>query len=215
MLNKNLLIVGANSYGMVAAEIAADMGCFEKIDFVDIENEAASSGIEVVGNIDQLEKLVVHYNNIIVAVMDTEKRLNLLKKITEGVPCRIVTLVSPKAYVSKSVQLGRGCIVEPMVVVNSNCVISDGCILAAGSVVNHSSMCCEGVIVDCNATVDSACFVPAGTKVKSGEVYRRKESIKVQDLFFDSEKWKYSQMDISKRTPQPVNGIEYSFDCGM
>ena len=209
MLNKNLLVVGASAYGMSAAEIAADMGCFEKIDFVDIENEAALSGSEAVGNIDQLEELVVQYNNIIVAVEDTEKRLNLLKKIAEGVPCRIVTLVSPEAYVSKSAQLGRGCIVE------SNCVISDGCILAAGSVVNHSTMCCEGVFVDCNATVDNSCFVPAGTKVKSGEVYRRKKSIELEDLFFDSEKWKYSQMDISKRTPQAVDGIEYSFECGM
>ena len=34
-MNRNLLIVGAGIYGVVAYEIAADMGRFEKIDFVD------------------------------------------------------------------------------------------------------------------------------------------------------------------------------------
>lgn len=38
-MNKNLLIVGASTYGVVASEIAADMGCFEKIDFVDDERK--------------------------------------------------------------------------------------------------------------------------------------------------------------------------------
>ena len=32
---KNLLIIGAGQYGMVAKEIAESMKCFEKIDFVD------------------------------------------------------------------------------------------------------------------------------------------------------------------------------------
>ena len=34
-MNRNLLIVGAGIYGIVVYEIAADMRCFEKIDFVD------------------------------------------------------------------------------------------------------------------------------------------------------------------------------------
>lgn len=48
-MNKNLLIVGASTYGVVASEIAADMGCFEKIDFVDDERKTTPNGIEVVG----------------------------------------------------------------------------------------------------------------------------------------------------------------------
>ena len=32
---KNLLIIGAGQYGVVAKEIAESMKCFEKIDFVD------------------------------------------------------------------------------------------------------------------------------------------------------------------------------------
>ena len=34
-MNKNLLIVGAGTYAVVAFEIAADTRCFDRIDFVD------------------------------------------------------------------------------------------------------------------------------------------------------------------------------------
>lgn len=48
-MNKNLLIIGASTYGVVASEIAADMGCFEKIDFVDDERKTTPNGIDTVG----------------------------------------------------------------------------------------------------------------------------------------------------------------------
>ena len=49
--------------------------------------------------------------------------------------------------------------------------------ISAGAVINHSSMCNEVVHVDCNATVEGFCTVPAGTKIFSGVVYRRKDTI--------------------------------------
>ena len=48
-MNKNLLIVGASTYAVAASEIAVNMGCFEKIDFVDNERNSTPNGIEVVG----------------------------------------------------------------------------------------------------------------------------------------------------------------------
>lgn len=184
-MNKNLLIIGAGIYGVVASEIAADMGCFEKISFVDDEKKETPQGIPVIGMIRDLNELVIEYRNIIVAIGDPEIRLSLLRKISEETPYRIVSLVSPKAYVSPSAQIMDGCIIEPMAVVQTGCLISTGCIISAGAVVNHASMCCDGVHVDCNATVEGYCLVPAGTKICSGEVYRRKDATKAEDLFFD------------------------------
>ena len=111
-MNRNLLIIGAGIYGIVAKEIAESMNCFEKIDFVDDNEKSTPDGISVI---------------------------------------------------------------EPMAVIHTDVVISVGCIISAGAVVNHASMCCDGVHVDCNATVAGNTVVPAGTKVKSGEVYEGKK----------------------------------------
>jgi UDP-3-O-[3-hydroxymyristoyl] glucosamine N-acyltransferase len=218
MMNNNLLIIGAGVYGVVAMEIAESMNCFEKIAFVDDERKETPNGIEVIGNCSDIKNLVEEYSNIIVAIGNPEVRLSLLQKLEEEHPCRVVKLISPKAYVAPSAQVMQGCIVEPMAVIQSMSLIAKGCIISAGAVVNHASMCCDGVHVDCNATVAGATLVPAGTKIKSGEVFDRKD-IGENDLFFNPEEWakRLSAINtpIEKRTPVPVNGKLYSFDDVM
>lgn len=185
-MNKKLLIVGAGIYGIVASEIATDMGCFEKIDFIDDGRKTTPNGIEVVGTTRDIDELSVQYRNIIVAIGNPEVRLSLLNRIRNETPYRIVSLVSPKAYVSPSAQIMSGCIIEPMAVVHTGCVVAVGCIISAGAVLNHASMCCDGVHVDCNATVAGMTLVPARTKIKSGEVYDGK-TVEINDVFFNPE----------------------------
>ncbi len=217
-MNKNLLIVGAGVYGVVAKEIAESMKCFEKIAFIDDSKKETPNGIEVIGTCADVDELTVEYNNIIVAIGNPEIRLSLLRKIEEETPCRIVTLVSPNAYVAPSAQIMKGSIIEPMAVIHTGAVISAGCIISAGAVVNHASMCCDGVHVDCNATVAGTTLVPAGMKIKSGEVYDRKE-VEVNDFFFDPEEWARRLNEIKepieKRTPVPIDGKLYNFDDVM
>lgn len=177
-MNKNLLIVGAGTYGVLAYEIAKDMGCFEKIDFVDDVRKTTPNEIEVIGITKDIAELAVEYSNIIVAIGNPEDRLALLRKIKEETPYRIVSLVSPKAYISSLAEIMEGCIIEPMAVVQTSCSICVGCIISSGAVVKHATMCCDGVHVDCNATVDGYCLVPAGTKICSGEVYKRKDTVR-------------------------------------
>lgn len=172
-MNKNLLIVGAGVYGLVAKEIAESLGCFEKIAFVDDNATATPNGIEVIGKISDIGELATDYHNIVVAIGMSEVRLGLIQKFEEELPCRIATLVSPRAYVSPTAQIGKGSIIEPMATVHTGCVIGTGCIISAGAVVNHVSVCCDGVHIDCNATVEGYSLVPKGRKVCCGEVYKK------------------------------------------
>lgn len=195
-MNNNLLIVGAGTYGIVASEIAADMGCFDKIDFVDDGRKTTPNGIAVVGTTQDLDELASQYSNIIVAIGNPKVRLSLLNRMKAETPYHIVSLVSPKAYISPSARIMIGCIVEPMAVVHTGSVICSGCIISAGAVVNHATMCCDGVHVDCNATVDGYCLVPAETKISSGDVYRRKAAIEAEH--FDPQRWEKQLIDLSK-----------------
>lgn len=128
----------------------------------------------------------MEYSNIIVAIGNTETRLSLLNRIPEEY--RIVSLISSKAYIALSAQIMGGCVIEPMAIAQTGCLISTGCIISAGAVINHASMCCDGVHVDCNATVEGYCIVPAGTKIGCGEVYRKRETVRAENLFFNLQK---------------------------
>lgn len=214
-MNNNLLIVGAGIYGVVAKEIAESMKCFDKIAFVDDNKRATPNGIDVVGTCEEIGELANEYNNVIVAIGNPEARLSLLRKIEEETPCRVVTLVSPSAYVSPSAQIMKGSIIEPMAVIHTGSVIAVGCIISAGAVINHASMCCDGVHVDCNATVAGMTLVPAGTKIKSGEVYDRK-TVDANDLFFNPEEWAKKMNEMKQpHTPTPINSKTYNFDDVM
>jgi len=215
--NKNLLIIGAGVYGLVAKEIAESMNCFEKICFLDDYAVKTPNGIDVIGKSSNLDDFVVDFANVIVAIGDAEKRLQMISKIEET-PCRLVYLVSPRAYIAPTAQIGAGCIIEPMAVVHTGCVLTKGCIVSAGAVVSPVSMLCDGVNVGCNATIDEHTLVPAGMKIPTGVVYSR-DSVKVEDLFFDLKNWQEKLFNLTVKVPQggpeTINGKEYTFEDGM
>ena len=176
-MRKKLLIMGASTYAVVASEIAADMDCFEKIDFIDDQKTETPTGIAVVGTSQDLANLNGEYDCVCVAIGNPRVRLSLLEKLRAQTGYEIVSLVSPRAYVAPSAQVMPGCIIEPMAVVHAQCVLETGCLISAGAVVNHASRCSQGVHVDCNATVEGYCLVPAGMKIAAGQVYDKKELI--------------------------------------
>lgn len=192
-MNQNLLIIGAGIYGLVAKEIAESMGCFRRIGFADDGAKETPNGIPVVGTTQDLSALSKEYADVVVAIGNPEVRQRLVEFIEEETLLRLVTLVSPRAYVSPSAQIGKGCIVEPMAVVHTGCLLGKGCLICAGAVVNHGAMCGDWVQVDCNATVAGNTVVPAGVKVASGTVYEKKIPY----------------------CPVSVDGSEFRFEDGM
>lgn len=185
------------------------MGIYDKTDFVDDKLEVTATGTKVIGKTKDLAELDSQYSNIIVAISSPNVRLNFLKRIHEKTSFKIVTLISHRAYAFHSAQIMPSCIVESMAVVLSKSIRATGCFVSAGAVVNHSRMCRDGVHVDCNATVTSSVLVPAGTKIKSGEAFERKD-IGANDLFFDPEDWvrrlNEIKTPIEKRNPVPIDG---------
>lgn len=96
MPNKNLVIGSADTYGVVASEIVADMECFEKIAFVDDERKITANSIEVIGTIQNIDELVIHYRNVIVAIGNPETKLSLLNKISKEIRIALFHSFLPK-----------------------------------------------------------------------------------------------------------------------
>ena len=143
---KNLLILGAGQYGMVAKEIAESMKCFEKIDFVDDASDIA------IGKIEDIEKLIHEYDSAVVAIGNSELRLNLIKRLCD-IGYEVPSLIHEKAYVSPSAKIGIGCFIEPMAVVHTAVDVETGCILSAGVILNHNSVVHEGCHINCGSVV--------------------------------------------------------------
>ena len=163
-MNKNLLIIGAGQYGMLAKEIAEGMGAFEKISFLDDNNTLA------IGKIVEYERFVCDYSYAFVAIGNGEFRLEMMEKL-QSVGFQLAVLVGPNAYISPSATIEEGCMIEPNATILANVKMEAGCFLSAGAVVNHNAIVERGCHIDCNATVTARSVVKAKTKVGSGQAY--------------------------------------------
>ena len=161
----NLLILGAGQYGNVAKEIAESTGLYEHISFLDDRSSIA------IGMIDEYDKYISEYENAVVAVGNPDIRLKFIGKLIDA-GYIVPALIHPKAYVSPTAIIGKGCFIEPMTIVHTEAAIGMGCIISAGAIVNHNSVIGDGCHIDCGAIVGARVRITDNTKVEYGQIVR-------------------------------------------
>ena len=172
-MNQNLLILGSESYGMAAKEIAEAEGRFAKVVLFQDCREAAT------GTLADLPALAELYHFAAAAAESSAIRMRLIQRLRkEGF--EIVTLIHPRAWVSPSATLGEGCIVEPMAVVGCEADLGTGTLVEAGSLVGHHSVVGSGCRLKPGSVVEADAIVPGETTLESGQVFGSQE-VMIQD----------------------------------
>ena len=167
-MKKNLLIFGAGQYGQVAKEIAKSTKNFNRIEFLDDNNEKA------IGKICEYKKFKKEFSTAFVAIGNVEIRLKLIEEL-DGQGFEVVKIVSPTAQVSPSAQVKSGTIVEHMAVISANSFVGEGVFVCAGAIVNHNATVGDGCQIDCGSVVGSNAVVPPKTKLAYNEVFYKQE----------------------------------------
>ena len=162
---RKLLILGAGGYGRPVADVARQLGIYDKIGFLD----DGRTGPEVLGACEEYPLFCDENTEVYPAFGNNSVRSQWLERfLEEDIP--VATLVHPSAYVSPTAKLGQGVVVLPMAAVNTGCMVEDGCILNIGALVDHDCVLercvhlCPGVIVKAENRI------PAGAKIESGTV---------------------------------------------
>ena len=90
-MNNNLLILGNGRLELAVKEIAEEMNCFAKIDFLSDESESA------IGKLSDYEKFSADYKYAYPAFENPEERINWIQRLEQS--CyKVAVLVHPKAY---------------------------------------------------------------------------------------------------------------------
>ena len=160
----NLIILGAGQYGALVYEIAQSCGLYEKIDFLDDNSENA------IGKIADYKKFKGKYNCATVAIGNSDVRLEFLNMLKDS-GFNLPAIISPRAWISPSAEIGDGVIIEPNATVSTAAEIGFGCLVSSGAVVNHNAVLCDGSHANCNSTVTARAEVPFMKKLSCGEVF--------------------------------------------
>ena len=165
---ENLLIIGAGGHGKVVAEAAELENKYEKIAFLDDNNEIDKVlGFEVLGKINEYKKFKDNYKYAIVAIGNNELRMNLIEVlIKEGFI--IPKIIHPKSSVSKYSKIDEGTVVLAGATVNTNCCIGKGCILNINSTIDHDTFIGNGVHISSGTIIRSRVKVGNMSTIKAG-----------------------------------------------
>lgn len=168
---RKLLIIGAGGHGAVIANIAQEMGEFEKIAFLDDGEKTECLGFPVIAK----SNAVKHYANeyeFFVAIGNCATR----KKVTEDIQSlggKLATLIHPQAVIAKGVVIGEGTVVMAGTVIEPRTRVGKGCIVNTSSSLNHDVTLGEFVHVAVGAHVAGTvrigdlCWVGIGATVKN------------------------------------------------
>lgn len=133
---KKLLIVGAGGHGKVIADIAIQLGEYQKIAFLDDNTNIISViGCEREGTMEHLN-LESRDTEVFVAVGNSKVRQTLCNQVKE-LGFSMPTLIHPHAVVANDVFIGKGTVVMAGVVINSGVKLGEGVIVNTSSSVDH------------------------------------------------------------------------------
>ena len=167
---KKLLILGAGGYGKTIADLASQLGCYEKIAFLDDGRE----GENILGKCKDYSAVSRNFDEVYPAFGNNEFRMRWMNTLlTEGIS--VPTLVHPRAYVSPTAKLGTGTMVLPMAVVNTGVTVGNGCIINIGTLIDHDTVVEDGVHLAPGAIVKAENRITARIKIDSGEVVENRQ----------------------------------------
>jgi len=142
---KCLAIYGAGGHAKVVLDTALELGLWDEIIFFEDSSISKSDllGFPVVGGLDDL---ISNHNisGVVVAIGNNKVRLQINQLlISKGF--NVVSLVHPKATISRFARVGKGVVVFAGAIINSCAVIGDAVIVNSNSTVEHDCNIENGV----------------------------------------------------------------------
>ena len=167
---KKLLILGAGGYGKTVADLAAQLGCYSKIAFLDY----GRTGENILGTCEEFAVFADGETQMYPAFGNNETRMNWLETLLSA-GISVPTLVHSRSYVSPTASVGMGSVILPMAVINTGVSVEAGCIINIGVLIDHDSVIEAGSHLAPGAIVKAENRIPAYSKIDSGTVIKNRQ----------------------------------------
>ena len=171
---KRLALLGASGHGKVVADIALASGWDEVFFFDDAWPERSQNGPwPVVGNGAMLMARLHEFQGIIVSIGDCAVRWSKHIDI-RAAGGLLVTVVHPRATISRYAALGAGSVVMAGAVVNIDSHVGQAAIINTGATIDHDCWLADGVHIcpgahlSGNVRAGQGAMVGVGVAVKQG-----------------------------------------------
>ncbi len=170
---KDILIIGAGDQCKIIIDMLSNSKAYRVLGMIDVLGKKGNLdkkilGKPILGSMDDVPKYAGSLS--VVAIGDCEKRRKLVAAIKPSL--RFVTLIHPRAYVSKSVVIGEGSMISVNAVINPNASIGQHCIINTAATIDHDCRIGDfvsvspGVHIAGNVVVGQGTLIGIGASVK-------------------------------------------------
>jgi sugar O-acyltransferase (sialic acid O-acetyltransferase NeuD family) len=173
MGNKSLVLIGGGGHCRAVIDVVEQENKYRIIGILDGELAAGTQilGYEVLGGDEQIISYATKADFLI--TVGQIKTSAIREKIALAVTAaggQFATVISPRAYISKSAKLGPGTVAMHDVLVNSLAEIGAHAILNTRSLVEHDTQIGDFVHVSTGAILNGGCQIGGSTFIGSGAV---------------------------------------------
>jgi sugar O-acyltransferase (sialic acid O-acetyltransferase NeuD family) len=173
MVNKSLVLIGGGGHCRAVIDVVEQENKYRIIGILDGQLAVGTQilGYEVLGGDDQIRSYAGKADFLI--TVGQIKTSAIREKIASAVSAaggQFATVISPRAYVSKSATLGPGSIAMHDVLVNAMAEIGTHAILNTKALIEHDTHIGDFVHVSTGAILNGGCQIGASTFIGSGAV---------------------------------------------
>jgi len=170
----NIAILGASGHGKVIADIA-ELNGYKQVCFFDDAwpEKTLLDGWPISGDSKVLIQRLSEFSACIIAIGNNTIRMQKQNELNDY-NANIVSLIHPKAVVSRYVTIASGSVIMANAVVNAGVKIGPACIINTGCTIDHDCTLAEGVHISPganlagNVTVGKNSWLGIGCSVKQG-----------------------------------------------
>lgn len=180
-MKPKLILIGGGGHCAACIDVVEQDAKFEIAGIVD--RDAASKGLlgyPILGNDDDLSGLRSSYDYALITVGQIKSasiRVRLFE-YAKSLGFTLVTIVSPRAYVSKHALIGEGTIIMHDALINARAKIGRNCIINTKALIEHDAAIGDNCHISTGAIVNGSVLVKQGTFIGSNAV--TKESIQTK-----------------------------------
>lgn len=180
-----IVIIGAGGHGRVVLDILREAKTQEVYGFLDANPDLRGTivdGIEVLGDMSQINIQNWWLEGAIVAIGDNTVRNEYADKLTEA-GVELANAIHPYSCIAQTAKIGKNVVICAGVTVCSHAAIGDSVILNTGCIVEHGSRICReshigpGATLAGNVTVEQGAFVGGGATVLPNITIRRNATV--------------------------------------
>lgn len=180
-MKKNLYLIGAGGHCKSCIDVIESTAQYEIRGLFDnsLPLETDIMGYKVIGSDEKIKEFISSKNYFLITVgqIKTAEIRKKIQLLVESLGGQFATVISPRAYVSRSAKIELGTIVMHDALVNSAAVVGKHCILNTKSLVEHDVVVEDFCHISTGAVLNGMCVIGSESFIGSNSVLQEKVTI--------------------------------------